>query len=85
MFEGSFVALVTPFKEDESLDENKLRELLEFQIDGGTDGSVPCGTTGESPSLLEEEHDRVVDLTVQVVNGRVPVIVGTGSNSTQRT
>ncbi len=85
MFEGSFVALVTPFKEDESLDENKLRELLEFQIDGGTDGIVPCGTTGESPSLLDEEHDRVVDLTVQVVNGRVPVIVGTGSNSTQRT
>ena len=49
MFEGSFVALVTPFKDDESLDESKLKELLEFQIEGGTDGIVPCGTTGESP------------------------------------
>ena len=61
MFEGSFVALVTPFKDDESLDEAKLRELIEFQIDGGTHGIVPCGTTGESPSLSEEEHDRVIE------------------------
>jgi len=85
MFEGSFVALVTPFREDGSLDENKLQELLEFQIDAGTNGIVPCGTTGESPALSDEEHDRVVDLTVQTVNGRIPVIAGTGSNSTTRT
>lgn len=85
MFEGSFVALVTPFKDDESLDEAKLKELLEFQIDGGTHGIVPCGTTGESPSLSEEEHDRVIEITVDTVNGRVPIIAGTGSNSTART
>ncbi len=85
MFEGSFVALVTPFKDDESLDEVKLKELIEFQIDGGTHGIVPCGTTGESPSLSEEEHDRVIELTVETVNGRVPIIAGTGSNSTTRT
>ncbi len=85
MFEGSFVALVTPFKDDESLDEAKLKELIEFQIDGGTHGIVPCGTTGESPSLSEEEHDRVIELTVETVNGRVPIIAGTGSNSTART
>jgi 4-hydroxy-tetrahydrodipicolinate synthase len=85
MFEGSFVALVTPFKDDESLDETKLKELLELQIEGGTDGIVPCGTTGESPALSDEEHNRVVDLTVQTVDGRLPVIAGTGSNSTTRT
>jgi 4-hydroxy-tetrahydrodipicolinate synthase len=85
MFEGSFVALVTPFKDDESLDEAKLKELIELQIDGGTHGIVPCGTTGESPSLSEEEHDRVIELTVETVNGRVPIIAGTGSNSTMRT
>ena len=80
-----FVALVTPFKDDESLDESKLKELLEFQIEGGTDGIVPCGTTGESPALSDEEHNRVVDLTVQTVDGRTPVLAGTGSNSTTRT
>jgi 4-hydroxy-tetrahydrodipicolinate synthase len=85
MFEGSFVALVTPFKDDESLDETKLKELLEFQIEGGTDGIVPCGTTGESPALSDEEHNRVVDFTVQTVDGRTPVLAGTGSNSTTRT
>ncbi|MDE0298876.1 MAG: 4-hydroxy-tetrahydrodipicolinate synthase [Candidatus Poribacteria bacterium] len=85
MFEGSFVALVTPFADDESLDESKLKELLEFQIEGGTDGIVPCGTTGESPALTDEEHNRVVDLTVQTVDGRTPVLAGTGSNSTTRT
>ena len=85
MFEGSFVALITPFKDDESLDESKLKELLELQIEGGTDGIVPCGTTGESPALSDEEHNRVVDLTVQTVDGRLPVIAGTGSNSTTRT
>ncbi len=85
MFEGSFVALVTPFKDDESLDEGKLRELIQFQIEGGTHGIVPCGTTGESPSLSEAEHDRVIEITVDTVNGKLPVIAGTGSNSTTRT
>ncbi len=85
MFEGSYVALVTPFKDDESLDEAKLKELIEFQIEGGTHGIVPCGTTGESPSLSESEHDRVIEITVETVDERVPVIAGTGSNSTTRT
>ena len=85
MFEGSFVALVTPFKDDESLDEGKLKELIEFQINGGTNGIVPCGTTGESPALSPEEHSWVVDTTIETVNGRVPVIAGTGSNSTTHT
>ncbi len=85
MFEGSFVALVTPFKDDDSLDEAKLKELVQFQIEGGTHGIVPCGTTGESPALSDTEHDRVIDITLETVNGRVPVIAGTGSNSTTRT
>ena len=85
MFQGSYVALVTPFKDDESLDEAKLKELIQFQLDSGTHGIVPCGTTGESPSLSEAEHDRVIELTVETVNGQVPVIAGTGSNSTTRT
>ena len=85
MFEGSYVALVTPFKDDDSLDEAKLKELIQFQIEGGTHGIVPCGTTGESPSLSDTEHDRVIDITIETVNGRVLVIAGTGSNSTTRT
>ena len=85
MFEGSFVALVTPFKDDESVDETKLRELIEIQIAEGTHGIVPCGTTGESPALSPEEHNRVIDITIETVNGRVPVIAGTGSNSTTNT
>lgn len=85
MFEGSFVALVTPFKDDDSLDEAKLKELIRFQIEGGTHGIVPCGTTGESPALSEAEHDRVIEITVEEINGRKPVIAGTGSNSTTRT
>jgi 4-hydroxy-tetrahydrodipicolinate synthase len=82
MFEGSFVAIVTPFKDDESLDESKLKELIEFQIAEGTQGIVPCGTTGESPTLSHEEHDRVVAFTAETVNGRALVIAGSGSNST---
>ena len=82
MFEGSFVAIVTPFKDDGSLDEGKLQELIEFQIENGTHGIVPCGTTGESPTLSHSEHDRVVELTVKVANGRVKIIAGAGSNST---
>lgn len=82
MFEGSMVAIVTPFKNGK-FDEKKYAELIEFQIKNGTSGIVPCGTTGESPTLTFEEHDRVIALTVEVVNKRVPVIAGTGSNSTE--
>ena len=81
MFKGAIVAIVTPFKNGK-VDEGKLRELIEFQIVNGTDGIVPCGTTGESPTLSHEEHDRVVEITVDAVKKRVPVIAGTGSNST---
>jgi 4-hydroxy-tetrahydrodipicolinate synthase len=81
MFTGSIVAIVTPFKNG-AIDEEKLRELVEFQIANGTDGIVPCGTTGEASTLDYEEHDRVIEIVVQQVNKRVPVIAGTGSNST---
>lgn len=82
MFKGSIVAIVTPFK-NSAVDEEKLRELVEFQIEGGTDAIVPCGTTGESSTLDYEEHDRVIQIVVEQVKKRVPVIAGTGSNSTR--
>jgi 4-hydroxy-tetrahydrodipicolinate synthase len=78
---GSYVALVTPFL-DGQVDYDALGKLIDFQIDGGTQGLVPCGTTGESPTLSHDEHDRVIEFTVQRTAGRVPVIAGTGSNST---
>jgi len=78
---GSYVALVTPFSGGE-VDYDALGELIDFQIDGGTQGLVPCGTTGESPTLSHEEQDRVTAFTVERGAGRVPVIAGTGSNST---
>ncbi len=81
VFQGSLVALVTPFR-DGKVDEAKLKELVEFQIAGGTDVIVPCGTTGESPTLDHDEHKRVVDVVIAAVNKRVPVVAGTGSNST---
>ncbi len=81
MFKGAIVAIVTPFK-DGKVDEDALRELIEFQIESGTDGIVPCGTTGESATLSHEEHDRVIEITVDAVKKRVPVIAGTGSNNT---
>lgn len=81
MFQGSIVALVTPFR-DGKVDEAALKQLVEFQIAGGTDAIVPCGTTGESPTLDHDEHRRVIDLVIQAVHKRVPVIAGTGSNST---
>ncbi|MBN2539230.1 MAG: dihydrodipicolinate synthase family protein, partial [Deltaproteobacteria bacterium] len=77
MFKGAIVAIVTPFKDGE-VDEEALRELIEFQIEGGTDGIVPCGTTGESATMSHEEHDRVVEITVDAVKKRVPVIAGAG-------
>lgn len=81
MFRGSIVAIVTPFK-DGKIDEKAYRSLIEFQIENGTDGIVPCGTTGESATLSHEEHERVIELTIETVKGRVPVIAGTGSNNT---
>jgi 4-hydroxy-tetrahydrodipicolinate synthase len=81
MFTGSMVALVTPFK-DGKVDWQSLENLIEFHIQNGTRGIVPCGTTGESATLSHEEHDAVVKTVVSSVNKRVPVIAGTGSNST---
>lgn len=81
MFTGSLVAIVTPFNNGR-VDERALGDLLEFQIAHGTNGIVPCGTSGESATLSHEEHHRVVKFTVQTVKGRVPVIAGTGSNCT---
>ncbi|MFH1951703.1 MAG: 4-hydroxy-tetrahydrodipicolinate synthase [Pseudomonadota bacterium] len=81
MFRGSIVAIVTPFK-DGRIDEESYRELIEFQIENGTSAIVPCGTTGESATLDVKEHDRVIDIAVEAVNKRVPVIAGTGGNST---
>jgi len=82
MFKGSIVAIVTPF-EDNKIDEKKLRDLIEFHIKNGTSGIVPCGTTGESATLSFEEHDRVIEITIEQVKKRIPVIAGTGSNSTE--
>lgn len=84
MFHGSIAALITPFK-DGRVDEEGLRNLVEFQISGGTDGLVPCGTTGESATLSYEEHCRVIEVVIDQVKGRVPVIAGAGSNSTKET
>ncbi len=81
MFEGCFVALVTPFKNGE-VDYTKLRELVDWHLDQGTDGIVPCGTTGESPTLSHQEHQEVIKAIVEHVAGRVPVVAGTGSNNT---
>jgi len=81
MFSGSIVAIVTPFKNGE-VDEEAFRELIEFQIANGTRAIVPCGTTGESATLNVEEHARVIDIAIEAVNRRVPVIAGTGGNST---
>jgi 4-hydroxy-tetrahydrodipicolinate synthase len=81
-FQGSIVALVTPFRNDR-VDEPKLRELVEFHVASGTDAIVPCGTTGESPTLSHDEHRRVVDVVIEAARGRIPVIAGTGSNSTR--
>ena len=80
-FQGSIVALVTPFRAGK-VDEAKLRELVEWQVASGTDGIVPCGTTGESPTLSHDEHKRVVEIVIETARGRLAVIAGTGSNST---
>jgi 4-hydroxy-tetrahydrodipicolinate synthase len=80
--EGVFTALVTPFTTDGSVDEKNLRELVDFQIEKGISGLVPVGTTGESPTLDHHEHDKVIELVIEQGKGRVPIIAGTGSNST---
>ena len=82
MFEGSFVAIVTPFKNGE-VDASALRELIEFHILNGTNGIVPCGTTGESATLNHAEHEEVIRISVETCKGRIPVLAGTGSNATQ--
>jgi 4-hydroxy-tetrahydrodipicolinate synthase len=81
IFKGSNTALITPFK-DGKVDEKAFQKLVEWQIDQGSHGLVPCGTTGESPTLSHAEHKRVVELCVEAAAGRVPVIAGAGSNST---
>ena len=83
MFKGSLVAMITPFTESGEVDEQGIKELVEFHIKNGTNGIVPCGTTGESPTLSYDEHKRVVEITINAVAGRVPVIAGTGSNCTR--
>ena len=82
MFSGAFTAIVTPFK-DGQVDEKAFKGLIRFGLDGGVSGFVPCGTTGESPTLSHEEHNRVVEMTVKEVAGQVKIIAGTGSNSTE--
>ena len=82
MFKGSNVALITPFKNN-GLDEEAYIKLIHFQIDNGTNGLVPAGTTGESPTLSHDEHQRVIDLCIKESNGKIPVIAGTGSKSTE--
>lgn len=83
MFTGSIVALITPFRpSDGTVDEAAFRDLVEWHVESGTNGIVPCGTTGESPTLSHAEHMRVVELCVETAAGRIPVIAGTGSNST---
>ena len=81
MFKGSNVALITPFK-DNSLDEESYRKLIDFHIQNGTNGLVPAGTTGESPTLNHEEHQKVIEICIKESGGKIPVIAGTGSNST---
>lgn len=84
MFSGAITAIVTPFRNG-AVDEKALRYLIEEQIAAGIDGIVPCGTTGESTTLSHEEHDRMIEITIDAVRKRVPVIAGTGSNSTSET
>ena len=82
MFKGVYTAIITPFKRDESIDWDSLKNLVEFQIENGVAGIVPCGTTGESPTLTHPEHDMVIEKVIEYADGRCKVIAGTGSNST---
>jgi len=83
MFKGSLVALITPMREDGTVDEKAYAEFVDWQIKEGTHAVVPVGTTGESPTLSHDEHRRVVEIAIEVAKGRVPVIAGAGSNSTE--
>ena len=83
MFEGAYTAMVTPFNKNGSVDFGKLRELIEMQVKNGIDGIVPVGTTGESPTLDYEEHEKVVEISVETARKRIKVIAGTGANSTR--
>jgi len=82
MFKGSNVALITPFK-DNNLDEENYIKLINFHLENNTNGLVPAGTTGESPTLSHKEHEKVIELCINEVKGKIPVIAGTGSNSTE--
>lgn len=82
IFKGSAVALVTPFNEDTSVNFNMLEQLVEFQIENGTDCILACATTGESPTLKHDEHMNIIECVIKKVDGRIPVIAGTGSNDT---
>ncbi len=84
MYQGSYVAIVTPFKDD-NLDEDGLRKNLRFLIENGSDGIVACATTGESPSLSDEEYEEIIKICLEEANGKIPVIVGAGTNSTLKT
>jgi len=83
MFQGVFTALVTPFNKDKSINEEDLKKLVDFNIENGVSGIVPMGTTGESPTLNHDEHIQAIEIVCKHVNKRVPVIAGTGSNSTR--
>jgi 4-hydroxy-tetrahydrodipicolinate synthase len=83
MFQGVFTAIVTPFNQDETINEEDLKKLIDFNIEKGVSGLVPMGTTGESPTLNHDEHVRVIEIVCKHVGGRVPIIAGTGSNSTK--
>ena len=83
MFEGAYTAIITPFNKNGDVDFGKLRELIEMQIKNGIDGIVPMGTTGESPTLDYEEHEKVVEISVETARKRIKVIAGTGANSTR--
>lgn len=82
LFQGSGVAIVTPFTEDDQVNYDKLGELLDWHVEQGTDAIIAVGTTGEAPTLEDDEHKKVIQFTVEKINGRIPVIAGTGSNST---
>lgn len=82
MFKGSYVALVTPHLADGTIDEKRFKELIEFQIKNGTHGIVPCGCTGEAATMTHDEQKKLIKITVETVNKRVPVVAGTGSNNT---
>ena len=81
MLKGSIVALITPFKND-SLDEDTYRKLINYHLKNGTNGVVPGGTTGESPTLSHSEHKKIIQIAVEECKGKIPIIAGTGSNST---